>query len=183
MLNASNVNFLEVKHVGLVLLGSLIALCKFLFFLLLFAFHLLVEGYFPEFSSLLSAVVVRHVNLSIMSVMLDHSLAFDNAVVFDWQVVLLGFVVESEVVLFAFIWRLCLHILLGNIYPVAHAALCNALKQQQLFFGSPVSRKDAELQVVKNNVPADSLRLQVVAAVADGHSSTMALKADHQRFV
>jgi hypothetical protein len=50
-----------------------------------------------------------------------------DAVVFRWQVVLLGFVVKSKIMLFTLIRSFRFDILLRNIYPIAHTAFHNSL--------------------------------------------------------
>ena len=45
-----------------------------------------------------------------------------------------------------------MEVLLRDVKPVAHAALCDALKEEKLILGRPVRAKHVELQIVKNDV-------------------------------
>jgi len=85
-------------------------------------------------------------------------------------------------VLFAVLGRLGLDILLRDINPVSHAALCDALEKKQLVLGAPVRAEERELQIVEDDKSTNCLWCRIASRVANGHPCAMAFQANNQGF-
>lgn len=83
----------------------------------------------------------------------------------------LRFVVKSEVVLLAVGRGLGLDVLLGNVYPVAHAAFHDALKEEELLASGPILMKQLKLQIVENGVVPNRLSIRLFYCILLGARS------------
>jgi hypothetical protein len=79
-----------------------------------------------------------------------------------------------------------LDILLRNVNPVAHAALHDALDQEELLFRAPVSVEELEVQIVQDDILANCLSCGGDPSLSStdsrySYTCTMALEANDQR--